>query len=214
MTGSDEAPPAAMAEALPEASMAASPEASIAGSPEALGDASAATPLCPKCGAVYRGGDAACSACGLVVARMASYTAARDAQVPPQVHAAWARVTAAWNTAARHDELLQLVTAHHAYAWAAGRYRARGRDAVAQHQLARLRHTAEATLLASAAARPAATAKPYRAVVGVVATLIVLITAGLWYAMVVRDPSLSSTAQPIPVRSLTPGHPISPSTVK
>lgn len=171
-------------------------------------------PPCPKCGAFYPGEATACPACGLAVARMAAYASARDAAVPDAVRDAWTHATADWNDAARHDELLRLVTIHNAYAWAAGRYRTRGRDAVAQRQLERLRHAAEATLLASATVRRAPARKPYHATLGVLATLIAVIAVSLWYAMVVRDQPLPASARPIPVRLLTPGHPVSPSTIK
>jgi hypothetical protein len=180
-------------------------------------DAPGHTGPCSKCGAGYRDDAAACPTCGLAVARMAAYTEARAAAVPEPiaeaVHVAWTRATADWNNPARHDELLQAVAVHNAYAWAAGRYRTRGRDAIAQRQLARLRHATEATLLASATARSAQATKPYRTTVGVLAILIVATAAGLWYAMVLRDP-LPASGRPIPVRHLTPGNPVSPSTIK
>ena len=110
---------------------------------------------CPKCGAVRRADAPACGSCGLTVARMAAYIEARDAAVPDPVREAWTRVTAAWRDDARHDHLLHLVARYHAYAWAAGRYRTRGDDAVARRQLARLRRAAEVTLYAGATARVA-----------------------------------------------------------
>ena len=184
---------------------------------DAPADASGHTGLCPKCGARYRGEAAACPTCGLAVARIAAYAESHAAgvtePVPEAVHAAWVRATADWDNPERHDELLQAVAVHNAYAWAARRYRMCGRDAVAQRQLARLRHATEATLLASATVRPAPATRPYRAAVGVVAVLIVAVAAGLWYAMVLRDP-LPASRRPIPVRYLTPGNPISPSTIK
>jgi hypothetical protein len=179
---------------------------------------------CPKCGAV-RGGDAtACGSCGLAVARMAAYIDARDAAVPDPVREAWARAAAAWHDDARHDDLLGLVASHNAYVWAAGRYRARGDDAVARRQLDRLRRAAEATLLASATVRPAAETRPYRGTAGVLAVLVVMTVIGVLYAVVLRD-HLSSRARPAQAgpgtpgstgaaRPLVPGHPVSPSTIK
>jgi hypothetical protein len=178
--------------------------------------------LCPKCGAV-RGSDViACGSCGLTVARMAAYVDARDAAVPDPVRDAWTRATAAWDDGARHDDLLRLVASHNAYAWAAGRYRTRGDDAVARRQLERLRRAAEATLLASATVRPTADAKPYRGTAGVLAVLVVVIVVGLLYAVVIRDHP-SSRARPASpgtagssgaVQPLVPGHPVSPSTIR
>jgi hypothetical protein len=198
--------------------------------------------LCPKCGAQRRAGALACTACGLVTARMPAYIAARDAAVPDSVRAAWARVAAGWTEDARHDGLLQLVASHNAYAWAAGRYRTRGQDPMAVRQLERLRRAAEATMFAGATARQAAEAKPYRATSGVLAMLIIAIAAGLLYALVIRDRrpraapgpnglnSTSSTnagfdpsapgpihgAGPLaaPVHPLVPGHPVGSSTIR
>lgn len=177
-------------------------------------DARGQAPPCPRCGAPCPGEATACPACGLTVARMAGYISARDAAVPAPVREAWARAAADWGDAARHDQLLQLVVTHNAYAWAAGRYRTRGRDAIALRQLDRLGRAAEATLLASATARPDAVAKPYRATTGVLATFIVVIAVGLWYAMVVRDHPLPSSTRPIPARPLNPEHPVHPSTIR
>jgi uncharacterized Zn finger protein (UPF0148 family) len=184
-----------------------------AGDMPGAGDASSEASLCPKCGAV-RGEAVACPGCGLAVARMAEYTEARDAAVPEPLRDAWTRATEGWTDAAPHDELLRLVAANNCYAWAAGRYRTRARDAVAQRQLERLRRAAEAALFASATARPDATAKPYRSTRSVLVILIVTIAAGLLYATVIRDRAPASSATSTPVRPLTPGHPVSPSTIK
>jgi hypothetical protein len=175
--------------------------------------------LCPKCGAPRRSELAACAGCGLAADRMAAFTEAREAAVPEVVREAWLRATARWHEPAVHDELLQLAAAHNCYAWVAGRYRTRGADAVAQRQLDRLRRTAEATLLASATARQQATARPYRATRSVLAILIVAVLVGLLYAMVIRERPRPRTPS-IPgrpsgsVRTLTPGHPVSPSTIR
>ena len=163
-------------------------------------------------------GGAACAGCGLTVARMPAYIAARDAAVPDAMRDAWTRATERWDDAAAHDELLRLVVANNGYAWAAGRYRTRERDAIAEHQLERLRRAAEVTLLVSATARPDAATKPYRAATSVLAILIVLIVAGLVYATAIREHAIPAAAHPPPpmgaVRPLQPGHPVSSSTVK
>jgi ribosomal protein L40E len=175
--------------------------------------------LCPKCGAPRAPRATACAGCGLTVARIAAYTAARDAAVPDAMRDAWTRATERWNDAAVHDELLRLVVANNGYAWAAGRYRARERDAVAERQLERLRRAAEVTLMASATARRDEEARPYRAVTSVLAVLIAVIIAGLLYAMI-RDRGAPATAGPPPsapphtVQPLQPGHPVSSSTIK
>jgi hypothetical protein len=177
-------------------------------------DARGQAPQCPKCGAPCPREATACPTCGLTVARMAGYIEARDAAAPGPVRDAWSRAVAAWGDAARHDQLLQVVVTYNAYAWAAGRYRTAGRDAIALRQLDRLGRAAEATLRASAAARPGAVATPYRATTGVLATFIVVIAVGLWYAMVVRDHPLPSRTRPIPARPLNPEHPVHPSSIR
>lgn len=184
---------------------------------EAASVASAEGEQCPKCGSARKPDAAACTTCGLTVARMAAYVEARDGAVPDSLRAAWQRATDAWTDEARHDELFRLVAAHDAYAWAAGRYRTR-KDAMATRQLDRLRRAAEATLLAGATARQSAEAKPYRASSAVLAMLVVAVAAGLLYALVVRSPRARTHAPtptaPAPVRPLTPGHPVSPSTIQ
>ena len=169
-------------------------------------------PLCPKCGAVRRN-DVACVSCGLVVARWAAYSDARDAAVPQQVREAWTRATESWTSPAPHDELLQAAAANNSYAWAAGRYRTR-RDSISTRQLERLQRAAEATLLASAHARPDTQTSPYRATRSVLAFLIVALLVGVVYAVVIRDHAKPPPATAIPAQPLTPGHPVSPSTVK
>jgi hypothetical protein len=166
-------------------------------------------PGCPKCGAPRRGDDA-CPSCGLAPGHMAAYREARDAAVPESVRAAWDHAALAWREPARHDALLQQVAAHRCYAWAAGRYRTRAGEPIADRQLERLRRAAEATLLASATARPDAAARPYRAAAGVLAVLIVVIMVGLVYATVIREPA-AARAPSVPARPLTPGHPASSS---
>jgi len=146
-------------------------------------------PPCPKCGAKRKRPDAtACASCGLAVEKMAAFESARDASVPDVLHVAWTRAIEAWEDPARHDELMRLVAANNCYAWAAGRYRTRPEDdAIAQRQLERIRRAAEATMLASATVREKAQPMPYRATTAVLAMMIIVIVAGLFYALVIRD---------------------------
>jgi ribosomal protein L40E len=161
-----------------------------------------AAPICPKCGATRRGDATACPGCGLATARMAEFRDAREADVPEVVHAAWARAAEAWSDPARHGELLREVAAHSCYAWAAGRYRTRGDDPIAQRQLTRLQRAAEATLLAGATARRDATAAPYRATIGVLALLIAVVVIGLVYVTLIRGPSGATIGPARPIRSV------------
>lgn len=180
-----------------------------------------AAPVCPKCGATRRGEQAACPGCGLASSRMAGYTEVHEPEVPEPVRAAWARVADAWSDPARHDELLRQAAAHRCYAWAAGRYRTRSGEPIADRQLDRLRRAAEATLLAGATVRRDAAASPYRATVVVLALLVAAVVVGLVYAALVRAPSDATIAPagpspfaPVRPRPLPPAPPASPSTVQ
>ncbi len=189
---------------------------SASSSPAVSGGAASADPVrarCPKCG-TPRGDGTACASCGLTVARMAAFTAARDAAVPDAVAAAWRGVTEAWSDPARHDELLRVVAAHDRYAWAASQYRARNDDEIARRQLDRLRRAAEATLLAGATVRPEVASAPYRATRAVLILLIAAVVVGLIYAMVIRTRAPGPRAPVIPARPLEPGRPVSPSTIR
>jgi hypothetical protein len=151
---------------------------------------------------------------------MAAFRDARDAAVAEPVRDAWQRATAAWHDDARHDEVFQRAAGHNAYAWAAGRYRTRGKDPIAVRQLDRLRRAAEATLLAGATVRADATSKPYRATAGVLVALVIVVAAGLVYALVARDRqhamrAHAPVAAPGPATApLVPGHPVSSSTIQ
>jgi hypothetical protein len=165
----------------------------------------AAAPVCPKCGATRRGDATACPGCGLASSRMANYTEADDGAVPEPVRSAWARAAEAWSDPACHDELLRQVATHRCYAWAAGRYRTRGGDPIAERQLDRLRRAAEATLLAGATVRRDTVAFPYRATVGVLAVLVAAVVVGLVYAALARGPSGATIAPAGPATGLRPG---------
>lgn len=210
----------------------------LAGAPAETAEAASDAALCPKCGAVRRSDATACATCGLTTARMAAFRDARDAMVAEPVRSAWQHATDAWTDDKRHDALFQIAATHNAYAWAAGRYRTR-RDSIADRQLDRLRRAAEATLLAGATVRAEKSTRPYRATAGVLAALVIVVAAGLIYAMVARErrrgprshapgeivepapvapaPSGPATAPgtsgPNGVRPLVPGHPVSSSTI-
>lgn len=158
------------------------------------------TPRCPKCDAARAGAAPACPRCGLSADRMDGYAAARDADVPAAVAAAWERVVASWDEPAGHDALLALISQHGAYAWGAARYRDAARerpgDPVAARQLERLRRATELTLLATATRPKDRTAGPYRASTAVLVVLVVAALAGLLYATVVGDRRPAGDAPP------------------
>ncbi len=134
---------------------------------------------------------------------MAAFAHARDA-VPDALGDAWKRALEQWEDSARHDEMLRLVTQHDAYAWAAARYRERLRehagDAIATERLERVRRAAEATLMSSASARATKTPEPYRNTMAILALLMLLVVAGLVYAMWRhgREADAAASQRPLP----------------
>lgn len=145
---------------------------------------------CPKCRAAY-GQRTACPGCGLAVARMAGFSAAQFADVPEALRQAWADVEASWDDQAQHDGFVQAVASSGAFAWGAGKYqdvcRQRPDDALAARQLARVRRTAEAAMLASAEVRPVVRA-PYRNATAVLILLVLVLGAGTMYTTILRSP--------------------------
>jgi hypothetical protein len=159
---------------------------------------------CPKCGTARVETRTSCAKCGLAHEKMAAFEQARDA-VPEALTTAWDGAVASWDDSAKHDELLRLVTQNDAYAWAAARYRDRMReradDAIAKAQLDRVRRAAEATLAATAAARPSRVPEPYRRTVFLLGILIIVIIAGLVYRI-----ARGRTSEPVPDRAPIPPH--------
>jgi ribosomal protein L32 len=158
---------------------------------------------CPKCGEVQRPGPA-CRQCGLLAERMADFARDEAAEVPASLLAEWRAVLDRWREPDLHERFAQQVAATGSYSWAARRYRdelrVRGDDAVAAEQIARLARMAEATLLASAAARPARAATPYRSVIIVVLLATLAVGIVVAYHFMSRDdaaPGRSTPAVPV-----------------
>lgn len=180
-------------------------------------DASAARPLpappvtapggeadrCPKCHAALAE-HVACPGCGLARSRMAGFSASRAAEVPEEVRAAWQTILDGWDEQPRHDAFVQAVAGAGAFAWAAGQYqderRRRPGDPVATRQLERVRRTAEAAMLASAAVRQDQKA-PYRGATAILVMMVVVLVAGALYATFMRD-----TRTPGPTTPVVPVH--------
>lgn len=141
-----------------------------------------AVATCPKCEAPIAPAASACPKCGLAVAKMESFAKARDAAIPDALGRAWEAAEASWDDAARHEEVLRLVTQHDAYAWAAARYKQRAGDPVADRGLERVKKAAEATLLTSGAAREAKARNPYRNTMVLMIGMLLLLLGGLMYA--------------------------------
>lgn len=130
------------------------------------------------------------------------------------VEAAWARAVERWDDPSRHEALLGLVAQHSAFAWAAGKYKERAGDAIAERQLERLRKSATATMLATASRKPAPKDGPYKRTILLVALLLVMIVLGLVYMKVLavdhqrrsRAPAKAGPAKLLPAKRL-PGKP-------
>jgi hypothetical protein len=105
---------------------------------------------------------------------------------PPEVEAAWATCEEAWHEADRHDAFFALVAKHDCFAYAAGKYKARAGDAVADKHLERVRKAATAKMMATSVGRPDAARKPYRAAIAFIVLLLVMAIAGLAYVANMR----------------------------
>jgi hypothetical protein len=130
---------------------------------------------------------------------MESFAKERDEAVPDVLVRAWEHALAKWDDPARHDEVIRLVTANDAYAWAASRYRTRA-DEIGTRQLERVRKAAEVTMMSSAAERPEKQATTYRATRLMMVALILIVVGGLIYAMWAKDRG----PQPVDPNTVTP----------
>ena len=99
----------------------------------------------------------------------------------PEVEAAWAACEAEWDNASRHDKLFELVTANDCFAFAAGKYKARAGDAIADRALERIRKAAMAKMMATGTARKESERTPFRATMALMIFLLVAAIAGLGY---------------------------------
>src|SRR5256885_15958771 len=100
-----------------------------------------------------------------------------DEAIPEPVRIAWQHALDGWEHQERHDLFIAQVAQHNCYAWAAARYKQKG-DAIATRQLARLRETATATLLAGATTRPKPSEQPYRSPIAVLLAVAVAVICG------------------------------------
>ena len=146
---------------------------------------------CPKCGAPRADTATACARCGLAVAHMEKFAAARSGDdVAEPLAKAWQTCVDDWSNSAHHDELLRLVSQHDAYTWAVARYRGRPADELRDRQLARLTKAAELMMYASAAKQQQdRTPTPYRNFLIVVVVLLVATVVGLFFARIAVDSS-------------------------
>ena len=107
--------------------------------------------------------------------------------VPDAVSAAWQSVTDKWDDAGRHEAFIALVAQHSCYAWAAGRYKERAGDVIADKQLDRLRRAATATMMATASSKPAKQRQPYRGLVVVLICMLLAMVVALFATRSIRD---------------------------
>jgi hypothetical protein len=124
-----------------------------------------------------------------------------DPQVPEPVRTAWQAAVDAWDDAARHEAFFAAVAQHRCFAYGAARYRERSGDPTAERQLERLRKSATAAMLATAAARPETAKNPYRATVALFVVLVVLAIAALLYTAVLHSRATSKPSG-LPTRQL------------
>jgi hypothetical protein len=113
---------------------------------------------------------------------------------PPAVVTAWDETVAHWDEPARHDALLGLVVANNCFAWAAGRYKEKAGDPIADKNLERLRKAATATMMATAAVRPDESKLPYRNVMLILIAFVILIGVGMIYAKFREKTTVTQTA--------------------
>jgi hypothetical protein len=95
---------------------------------------------------------------------------------------AWDETVASWDDPKQHDAFLGVVVTHSSFAWAAGRYKERAGDPIADKNLERLRKAATATMLATAAPRPEDAKVPYRNALLILIALVILMGVGVIYA--------------------------------
>ncbi|MFT3691842.1 MAG: hypothetical protein QM831_01790 [Kofleriaceae bacterium] len=116
---------------------------------------------------------------------------------PDEVVSAWDATVANWDDPKTHDALLAKVASYNCFAWAAGQYKSKAGDPIADKQLERLRKAATATLLATASVRPDDTKMPYRNAILILIALVILMVVGAVYAKLHQKPDAPETmAQP------------------
>src|SRR6185295_9672881 len=139
---------------------------------------------CPKCSAALTDA-AACTKCGLSRRAMARYARMTAAPIVDALAVAWKRTTLNWDNVANHDEVLRLVVANDAWAWAAAKYRSQARqrpgDAIADTQLKRVEKGLLATTLAMRQPREKKGKTPYRGAIMFLAIgVAALVLGGMW----------------------------------
>lgn len=163
--------------------------------------------VCAKCSKPLREDAEACPSCGLIVAKMATYTE-KEAEVSAPIKAAWASVLAQWDDVARHDALFKLVAEAGEYTWAAARYREQSRtrpaDAITTKQQEKIKRALEVTLMVSSTRKEAPGATPYKSTVMLLGILIILLLMGGTYMFVKSRSGNSDSPPPPPPGAVAP----------
>lgn len=139
---------------------------------------------CPKCATPLNPNAQACAKCGLSHRKMAQYARSTIGPVVDVLTVAWNNAKTEWEIQANHDEVLRLVVANSAWAWAATKYRNEMRrrpgDKIGEEMLARIEKGLIATTLGLKQPREQADEKkPYRAVIFLLVIAIAALIIGL-----------------------------------
>jgi hypothetical protein len=110
-----------------------------------------------------------------------------SAKAPDPVMAAWDDAVAHWDDPAKHQALLGVVAQHSCFAWAAGKYKERAGDPIADKQLERLRTSAMATMLATSSAKKKDEPTPFRATLLLFIALLVAMVIGMVVVKSIHD---------------------------
>ena len=107
---------------------------------------------------------------------------------PESVQAAWDDAVAHWDDGEKHKTLLGLVAQHSCFAWAAGRYKERAGDPIADKQIERLRTSAMATMMAtSGTTKKKDDPTPFRATFILFIALLVAMVIGMLIVKTIHD---------------------------
>lgn|GEM_PF-2635786 len=145
---------------------------------------------CPKCGTSVPAAASACPRCGLARDRFASFAADAGASVPPGLAAQWTAVLERWDDETAHERFLEAGLAAQAFPYMARCYRTaareKGDDPIAEQRLQDIARRAEAAILTAAQAakyKEDEHDEPFKRVSVMMAVLIVIIAAGMAYAL-------------------------------
>ena len=103
-----------------------------------------------------------------------------------ELEAVWQNVVDSWDVPARHEALMGLVAQKGAFAWAAGKYKERAGDPIADKQLEKIQKAAVATMFATSA-KKRETDSPYKRTILIFIALIVMIFIGLIGVKMIHD---------------------------